>query len=550
MNHARLFALIALLLLLSSCRNLETAPPAAATAPATSEAGALPTISPTVEKGAGDLEATAEAVAPTTASAPTRAEGATMGPLPAPTLFGATWDDRELLRSSLIESEQVVVDELNGASVYHMKLLIEEPTAVAGQMEVLYTNQEETPLTEVYFHLFANQLGGAIEVSDVRVNGQEVENVVEDTVLKVTLPAALEPGEAVVVEMAFATTVPPEEESTKYNILAYNDDILALAHFYPMIAVYEDGGWHIEASPPHGDETYADMSHFLVELTAPEEQVIAATGSEVMRSETEGMQTVTIAAGAVRDFYLAMSDRYSVTSEQFGEVTINSYAPAELMGGAEWALDAATHALDSYSRRYGPYPYQELDIVSTTTQALGIEYPGIFANTVRIYDLEENSSGVSSAALLESVTAHEAAHQWFYNLVGNDQLNEPWLDEALSQYATWMYYVDRYGQEAAQGYYDSLRGRWARVDFAEIPIGLPAEDYSGQEYGAIVYGRGPIFLDELADVMGEATFDAFLGNYAETYRWRIASSEDFQTLAETECACDLSTLFEEAVYGK
>ena len=432
-----------------------------------------------------------------------------------------------------------------------MKLAIDEPTAVSGQMQVHYTNQEEIPLDEIYFHLFPNHLGGSITVSDVSVNGQAVQPEIEETVLRVPLETALDPGQATVVQMEFMTTVPTEEESTKYNLLAYTEDILALPHFYPMIAAYDDQGWHTEPSPPFGDETYADMSHYLLQLTAPAEQVVVSTGVEIDHSETGSTQTITIAAGPVRDFFLAMSDRYGVVSDNVGPVQINSYAPLEFLDGAELALDATAHALRSFSERFGPYPYNELDIVSTPFLALGVEYPGIFANTLRIYDLSSASaSGTPNAILLESTSAHEMAHQWFYNLVGSDQLNEPWLDEATAQYATWMYYIDRYGEQNAEGFYESLQGRWARNEFADIPIGMPVEAYSGADYGAIVYGRGPIFLDELAQEMGQETFDAFFRDYNESFRWQIATSEEFQALAEQHCQCDLSPLFDEAVYAR
>lgn len=545
MTSLRITTILISILILSACSTLnEPSPTAELELPPTEAAPALteidsPADDETVQKAESKIEAAVTAT-------PSPTETATS---PQPTLFDKAWDDQEVFRAGLIESERGVLEELAAAPIYHLKLIIDEPTTVSGQQEVLYTNQEETPLQEIYFHLFPNQLGGSITVSDVSVNGLAVQPEIGETALRVPLESALNPDDTAVVGMEFVTTVPPEEESTKYNILAFNEDILALAHFYPMIATYDAQGWHTEPSPPHGDETYADMSHFLVQLTAPAEQVVAATGIEIDRSESEDRQTITLAAGPVRDFYLAMSDRYGVVSDQVGAVQVNSYAPTELLDGAEWALDVASEALRSYSERFGPYPYSELDIVSTPTQALGIEYPGIFANTLRIYDLSDDSSGVPTAILLESVTAHEAAHQWFYNLVGNDQLNEPWLDEATTQYATWMYYVDRYGEETGQQYYGSLEGRWARTDFADIPIGMPAEDYDGQEYGAIVYGRGPIFLGELAETMGQETFDAFLRDYTDSFAWKIASSEDFQALAETHCQCDLSALFDEAVYA-
>ena len=37
-----------------------------------------------------------------------------------------------------------------------------------------------------------------------------------------------------------------------------------------------------------------------------------------------------------------------------------------------------------------------------------------------------------------------------YNLVGNDQVDEPWLDEALTNYSTLIYVEDVHGQQEAQ----------------------------------------------------------------------------------------------------
>ncbi len=466
-----------------------------------------------------------------------------------PSLFNIAWDNKEIFAANLIDQEEGILDELGGASIYHLMVEIADLTTVNGRMEVRYSNQESTPLDEIYFHLFPGQLGGFITTENVTVNKQPVEAINESTVLRVPLPSAIQPGEEVTVGIDFTTTV-PVEDTIKYNILAYGEDILALAHFYPMVAVYDDEGWQIEPSPPHGDETYADMSYYLVQVTAPQEQVIAASGTDVNKAETNGVQIKTIVAGPVRDFYMVMSDRFSVVSNTVGSIEINSYAPQRLMDGAQFALDVTSQAVQSFTNRFGPYPYSELDVVSTPTLALGVEYPGIFVNAVRIYDLEETTSGTSNVAYLESTTAHETAHQWFYNLVGNDQLNEPWLDEAITQYATWTYFIDRYGEQAAQGFYDSLEGRWSRTGFADIPIGLPAEDYSGAEYGAIVYGRGPIFLNELAMTIGQETFDQFLRDYVQTYRWQIATTEEFQSLAETHCNCDLTDLFNEWVYAQ
>jgi aminopeptidase N len=232
-----------------------------------------------------------------------------------------------------------------------------------------------------------------------------------------------------------------------------------------------------------------------------------------------------------------------------GETTINSYAPAKLADGAAAALDVAAAALAIQGERLGAYPYTELDIVTTPTSALGIEYPGLIVGTLNMYDVAgATDSGIPWSAILESTTAHEVSHQWFYNLIGNDQLDQPWLDESLASYATYRYYLDRYGQTAADSYFETFTGRWARVDEAAIPVGLPVAAYEGPEYSAVVYGRGTIFVRELEELMGREAFDAFLRAYADRYRWGIADTEDFRALAEEECDCDLGSIFDEWVY--
>ena len=77
---------------------------------------------------------------------------------------------------------------------------------------------------------------------------------------------------------------------------------------------------------------------------------------------------------------------------------------------------------------------------------------------------------------------------------------------------------------------------------------LSPSEYEGPEYSAIVYGRGPLFVETLAEKMGQDTFDSFLADYVSQYQWKVATTESFRQLAEAHCACDLGDLFEEWVY--
>jgi hypothetical protein len=461
------------------------------------------------------------------------------------------WDDRTVFRDGLIDAEQSILDDLPGATVYHIDLLIPDDFLILeGNEEVSYTNREGKPLNGVYFRLFPNTSGGKATVSRVAVDGQMVEGQYEfeGSAYRVPLPVALEPGGEVVIEMDFEVEI-PREMGGNYGLFGYFDEILVLDEFYPAVPVYDDESWNVEVPPPAGDLTYFDASFYLVRVTAPTDLVVVASGIRVGQEFQEGKQVLTFAAGPARDFYIAASNRYTAISERVGETTINSYAFAEYQQHAQLALRYAVEAMESFNRRFGAYPYVEFDVASTPMQAIGIEYPGIVGIGLHLYDPEAEISGLPAQVLLQGGVAHEVAHQWFYNVVGNDQVDEPWMDEALVQYVTGLYYLDIGGESAMEGFSRSWSDRWQRVEMANIPIGLPSGDYSDSlEYGAVVYGRGPIFMETLADRMGEETFGEFLRDYYHSYQWGIGTGEAFQQLAEEHCQCDLTSLFAEWVY--
>ncbi len=467
-----------------------------------------------------------------------------------PDIFDSAWGEREVFRANLVPSEQGVLDELPGATEYRIELTIAEDfDRIHGHEAVLFTNQEDTPLDAVYFRLYPNVTGGRLTISNMTVDGEEVETKLEayDSSLRVQLPERLEPNASIVVDLDFEVEI-PRVMGDYYGLFGYFEDVMVLDTFYPMIPVYDDEGWNAAVPQINGDLTYNDAAFYLVQVHSPAEVVVVASGIRLQRTVAGDIQTLTFANGPARDFYLAASERFTVISEKVGDTTINSYAFPEWKENSRVVLQSSANALRSFNSRFGTYPYSEMDLMSTPMLALGIEYPGAMGIALRMYDPEEIIGGLPSQVYVESTVAHEVAHQWFYNMVGNDQPDEPWLDEALAQYATGLYYQDTYGSSAAESYRASWQSRWDRVDGADIPIGLPAGEYEGSEYGAIVYGRGPIFISELADTMGIDAFDDFIKTYAQEFKWDIGTGETFKRLAEEKCDCDLSLLFEAWVY--
>jgi hypothetical protein len=471
-------------------------------------------------------------------------------PLPSgdpPNLASFAWGDRSPFRAGLVASQQPVLAGLPGAPVYHIAITVTQSLdAVQGHEEMQYTNRTGGPLSEIVFHLFPNLLAGSLAASNVLVDGASVNPTLDQrgTILRVPLRQPLAPNGHTAIGMDFDVSV-PHDLGRNYGVLAFNQDILALSHFFPLVAVFDQRGWNVEIPAPIGDLTYAEAAFYLVQVRAPIAPVIAGSGNVISRQTNGGDQVLTFEAGPARDFYLSLSPDYIVVSDKMGEITVNSYAPSGHEVEARAALQVAEAALADYGARYGPYPYTELDVVATSTLALGIEYPGIIAITLRVYDPNANFGGTPVSVEREVVVAHEVGHQWFYNMVGNDQLDEPWLDESLVQYITWQYYAHQHGQAAGDGFRASLQARAQSGDKPNMPLGLPVSAYTGGEYSAIIYGRGPLFFDALDQKMGQANMDAFLADYSRTFQWKFATTAGLEQLAEQHCGCDLSALFKQ-----
>jgi hypothetical protein len=450
--------------------------------------------------------------------------------------------DRSVYKDDLAPEYYAALEALPYASLYSINFVIADDLYhVAGHETVTYTNAEDVALKEICLRLFPNILEGKMIVENVTVDDKPVEYFysLHDSLLTLKLRKTLRSQESAAISMDFEITV-AQSIGSHYSVQTSYDNVLSLAHAYPMIAVYDDEGWNAEIPPEQGDITYADTSFFMVTAEASARVTLVGSGRAISREESGDRQRVVYAAGPARDFYLAASPDYSVVTQEANGITLRFYARKSQQEGAAYALEVAARALEIFSARYAPYPYRELDFVSTPTTASGVEYPGMIAIT--------RQRIIPNNMFLEAVTAHEVGHQWFYNLIGNDQLDEPWLDESLTQFVTLQYFTDAYGETGGEVFHQDLESRWEIINNNKIPIGLPVREYSGNEYGAIVYGRGALFFEALRGEMGAEAFDAFMRDYTQSDAWGIVTAEMLKIRAEEYCACDLTPLFQNWIY--
>ncbi len=443
----------------------------------------------------------------------------------------------------LVDDELAEHPELSAATVYHLRLNVADTlTDIDARARIRYTNREPDAIEEIPLFFYANLTPGKADVGSVVADGVSLDPELRDndSRLIVKPPQGLESGRSLELTVDFRLSVPVTEKG-EYGGFGYSGKVLSLAYAYPMITAF--AGWEHPLPVPYGDFLYNEVSFYLVQVSMPSELSLAAPGVELCRRQANERTEIVFALGPARDLYMALAEELAIKTETVGRTVIRSFAPADAEAASELVLATAAAALGSFGARFGSYPYTSLTLVSIPFSAFGLEFPAIILNARRLYDLSQVFSGISASVLLESTTAHEVAHQWFYSSVGNDQIMEPWIDEALAQYGTWLYYGDRYGESAAGGLYRSFIDRWDRVGRAEIPIGGPVSAYTPKEYGAIVYGRGPLFIEALFQRMGEERFDSFLLQYCREFEWKLVDTAAFQAAAEAACRCSLEELF-------
>ena len=128
------------------------------------------------------------------------------------------------------------------------------------------------------------------------------------------------------------------------------------------------------------------------------------------------------------------------------------------------------------------------------------------------------------------------AHQWWFAVVGSDQVDDPWLDEALTQYSTMLYYEHAYGPDRGAAI---VRTVFADTNEAlvasgrDLPAGLPASAYSPGQYFQVVCDKGALHFHELRQSVGDDLFFEILRTYYSQHRYRIATPASFLAVAES-----------------
>jgi hypothetical protein len=384
------------------------------------------------------------------------------------------------------------------------------------------------------------------------------------------------------VEVGFAWEARPSTVPRRQGRKGRHVDF---AQWYPKVAVYDRGGWQVNALQPAG-EFYGEFGDFTVTLDVAADQVCGATGVPVAgdpgwtgavrnergpllqrdaygapaaaatRPSAGGRKVVTFAARDVHHFGFSCDPEYRYeggtyvrTARVVGQryrtwdtVAIHVlYRPGDdSTWGRGVAVRRTAEALGWLESVFGAYGYPQVTNLHRLDGG-GTEFPMMMMN------------GSAGAGLI----LHELGHIYAYGMLANNEWRSGWMDEGLTSYQeAWRDARTRIDRGRVQ---QMREPRWeapampdsvARRSMAYFagpaaqPMGTNAKDFSDfARYNQMVYGRAEQMYGQLRDVLGDTLFRAFLRDYHARWAFRHVDRAAMQSSAETVAGRSLEWFF-------
>lgn len=475
-----------------------------------------------------------------------------------------------------------------------------------GFEKIEYTNNSPDTLRFIWFHLWPNAYKndktaysdqalengstkfyfsnkedrGYINRLDFRVNNQTAS--LEDhpqhiDIVKLILPAALPPGEKIIITTPFHVKLP-----FNFSRGGHDGESYQLTQWYPKPAVYDHKGWHPIPYLDQG-EFYSEFGDFDVKITLPDNYVVAATGDlqnsneikwlaarknfswqpEKEKIKTKGGQTQMVTKqfpvssattktlhyiqNNIHDFAWFADKRFIVKHDSCrlasGKI-IDVYSFYTTAHASAWknSISIIKDAVRTRSEWIGEYPYNVVSAVQGPESfGGGMEYP-----TITIISPEANEK------LLAFTIAHEVGHNWFYGILGSNERQHPWMDEGLNTFYDNRFSEWKFGKKGELSFgknsypiRDLEKAGFETLAKAkrDQPINTRAENFTSLNYNLIAYYKTGAWLELIEKKLSRETFDKAMQEYFRQWQFKHPYPEDFKKVLETVSGKNLDEEF-------
>jgi aminopeptidase N len=235
--------------------------------------------------------------------------------------------------------------------------------------------------------------------------------------------------------------------------------------------------------------------------------------------------------------YQTIVDQFEYQPGKFLPVIHYNY-PERLDNTRRTAVAKTIDMLRIFSEKFGPYPFlKEKYGHAEFSWGGGMEH-------------QTMTSMGSGAMNSESTIAHELAHQWYGDKVTCKDWQNIWLNEGFATYCEKMYWQFKYDQATFNSRINSMfsSAKNAQGTIYVQNINDEREIFNSSRS----YNKGGAVLHMLRGIVGDNKFFQIMREYADEsgLAYNVATTEDFQRIAERVSGMNLNYFFQEWIYGE
>lgn len=404
--------------------------------------------------------------------------------------------------------------------------------SLQASQTITYFNKQGFPLTELMLVIPPKAFPGVY--TQTNLSSEFLAETVEDgirTTLRLSQP--LLPEQTTTISLEYKLNLPQREGAFGFTSRQIN-----LSNWYPFFPPLDDAGNWISHDPMI-DTANMVVGEYLVNEIADFSLNLVVSGASPNLKIASGAAATPIENGSTYQLKQARAIAFSLSDQFYFEeldhkgIKIQAYVFLNQRDKAQSITRIAAQAMDLFSELFGTYPREHIAIVSADFLH-NMEMDGMVLLSNKIIDFYDETPLNNLTILIP----HELSHQWFYSLVGNDQAEEPWLDESIATYSEALYY-ERYHPEYRQWWWDNRVYAHEHNGYVNNSI-YQAASYDA--YRASVYLNGAIFIEELRAALSDLQFFEGLKNYVSQNHLKIASQKDFFASLNPQDAVDLQPL--------
>ncbi|MCZ2139854.1 MAG: M1 family metallopeptidase [Bacteroidia bacterium] len=497
------------------------------------------------------------------------------------------------LNNSLVAQKNLSQAEWQQKVDYTINVSLNDSLNVlSGYEKITYYNNSPNTLNEIFIHLWPNayinnetpfakqqiennntnfyyaeeQDRGKIDSLNFTVDGISVKaELVPGSfeICKLTLNKPLETNQKIEIATTFRVKIP-----IVFSRLGHENQLYCITQWYPKPAVYDVNGWNTMPYLDQG-EFYSEFGKFDVQITAPKDYVVVATGNIQQQEEIDwwlsrtdlnniphpsnnSNKTLRFIQDSIHDFAWFASKRFYTCNSKVllpNKHEVQTWLFSEThKNKLKTEIKHLDNAILFYSDKVGNYPYAQATVVVTPLKAGGgMEYPTI----------------TNIAELNRQVIVHEVGHNWFYGILGTNERAFPWMDESINNY-----YEARSNYESKLAKHTSIGAKlknkkvelngivsspFAMLELQYLfsarnnidqPIDLPSESFTYLNYGTIIYSKASLAFLQLQKYLGDTVFDSLMHGYFDKWKFKHPLPDDFKNFASNFTGKNLDWFFD------